>query len=99
MCRRALQTSLIQKGAEKEKSVEQIDELSDKEIITEDIKNWAHEIRLKGNIGAHPDQDGLKDVTPQDAEDLIRFMEEYLNYVYIMPAKVAEEIARKTSRS
>jgi HEPN domain-containing protein len=97
MCRRALQTSLIQRGAGKGKLVEQIDELSDKGILTEDIKEWAHEIRLTGNIGAHPDQDGLKDVTPQDAEELIRFMEEFLNYVYIMPAKVAAKRARKAS--
>jgi len=95
MCRRALQASLIQKGAKKEKLVEQIDELFNKGIITEDIKDWAHEIRLTGNIGAHPDQDGLKDVTSQDAEELIRFIEEYLNYVYIMPAKVAAKRAKK----
>jgi hypothetical protein len=96
MCRRALQASLIQKGAGKGKLVDQIDELFDKGIITEDIKNWAHEIRLTGNVGAHPDQDGLGNVTPQDAEELIKFIEEYLNYVYIMPAKVAEKRARKT---
>ena len=96
MCRRALQTSVVQKGAAKGKLNDQIDELFKKGIITEDIMNWSHEIRLTGNIGAHPDQDGLENVTPQDAEELIKFMEEYLNYVYIMPAKVAEKRARKT---
>jgi hypothetical protein len=42
-------------------------------------------------MGAHPDEDGLEEVTQEDANDLINFMEEYLNYVYIMPAKVAEK--------
>ncbi len=96
MCRRALQTSVIGKGASNGRLVDQIDELCKKGIITEDIKNWAHEIRLTGNIGAHPD--GLEDVTPQDAEDLIRFTEEYLNYVYIMPAKVAAKRARDKAK-
>ena len=93
MCRRALQTSVIDKGASNGRLIDQIDELCRKGIITEDIKNWSHEIRLTGNIGAHPD--GLEDVSPQDADELIKFMEEYLNYVYIMPAKVAAKRARE----
>lgn len=98
MCRRALQSSVIEKGAKKNRLVDQIDELYDSQIITKDIRDWAHEIRLTGNIGAHPDEDGLQDVTPEDADELIKFMEEYLNYVYIMPAKVIEKRARKKSR-
>ena len=96
MCRRALQTSVIGKGATKGRLVDQIDELCTKGLITEDIKNWAHEIRLTANIGAHPD--GLENIAPQDAEDLIKFTEEYLNYVYIMPAKVAAKRARDKTK-
>jgi len=95
MCRRSLQSSVIERGAKKGRLVDQIDELHDNQIITKDIRDWAHEIRLTGNIGAHPDEDGLEDVTPDDAEELLKFMEEYLNYVYIMPAKVAEKRAKK----
>jgi len=98
MCRRVLQSSAIQKGAKKEKLVDQIDELYEKETITKDIRDWAHEIRLTGNIGAHPDKDGLQDVTSEDADELIKFMEEYLKYAYIMPAKVAEKRARKEAK-
>ena len=95
ICRRALQVSVIEKGAKKGILWEQIDELYDGEIITKDIKDWAHEIRLTGNIGAHPDKDGLEDVTKEDAKELIDFMEEYLNYVYIMPSKVQAKRAKK----
>ena len=98
MCRRALQSSVIEKGAKKDRLVNQIDELYDSQIITKDIRDWAHEIRLTGNIGAHPDEDGLEDVTPENAEELLKFMEEYLNYVYIMPAKVAAKRARKKKK-
>ncbi|MDH5449058.1 MAG: DUF4145 domain-containing protein [Candidatus Bathyarchaeota archaeon] len=95
MCRRALQSSVIERGARKGRLVDQIDELYGNQIITKDIRDWAHEIRLTGNIGAHPDDDGLEDIQPDNAEELLKFMEEYLNYVYIMPAKVAAKRARK----
>lgn len=96
MCRRALQSSMLERGAKKERLANQIDELFEKQIITKDIRDWAHEIRLTGNIGAHPDEDGLENITRADAAELIKFMEEYLNYVYVMPAKVAEKRAKKT---
>jgi hypothetical protein len=91
MCRRALENSVIERGAKKGKLIEQINDLCDKQAITKDIKDWCHQIRIIGNMGAHPDEDGLEEVTQEDANDLINFMEEYLNYVYIMPAKVAEK--------
>lgn len=96
MCRRALQTSVIGKSASKGYLNDQIDELCRKGIITAEIGQWSHEIRLTGNIGAHPD--GLENVTRQEAEELIKFMEEYLNYVYIMPAKVAAKRARDRAK-
>jgi hypothetical protein len=99
MCRRALQNSIIEKGAKKGKLVDQIDELFEKQIITKDIKDWAHEIRLTGNVGAHPDEDGLQDVSPKEAKELLEFMEEYLNYVYVMPDKVAKKRAEKKGKA
>ena len=98
MCRRALQSSVLERGAKKAKLRDQIDDLREKQIITGAIGDWAHEIRLTGNIGAHPDEDGLEDVSPEDADGLIKFMEEYLNYVYVMPAKVAKKRAEKEKK-
>jgi Domain of unknown function (DUF4145) len=89
MCRRSIQTSCLDQGADrKKKLVAQIDELALKGIITEPLKQFAHEIRLEGNDGAHPDPDGLEDVTPNDADDIIEFTREYLHHVYVMPAKL-----------
>lgn len=98
MCRRALQSSVLERGAKKGKLFDQINELFEKQIITKDIKDWAHEIRLTANIGAHPDEDGLEDVTPTEAKELLDFTEQYLNYVYIMPDKVAKKRAKKMSK-
>lgn len=70
MCRRALQSSAIEKGANGDKLIDQIGDLHKQGKITQDLKDWSHEIRLTGNVGAHPDKDGLKDVTPDDAEQI-----------------------------
>lgn len=97
MCRRALQSSVIEKGASKGKRlVDQIDELYGNGAITKDIRDWAHEIRLTANIGAHPDD--LEDITADDAQELIKFTEEYLNYVYVMPAMVLAKRAKKATK-
>ena len=81
--------SALQLGADPNKKlVAQIDELFSKGRITEPLKDFAHEVRLTGNDGAHPDKDGLDDVTEQDAADIIEFTTEYLHHVYVMPAKL-----------
>ncbi len=97
MCRRAIQASCLEKGADKKKKLTaQIDELATKGVITQPLKEFAHEVRLEGNDGAHPDSDGLENVQPKDADDIIEFTREYLHHVYVMPAKLA---ARKGAAS
>jgi hypothetical protein len=94
MCRRAIQSSCLQKQADKTKKlVAQIDELASRGVITQPLREFAHEVRLEGNDGAHPDADGLENVTQKDADDIVEFTREYLHHVYVMPAKLA---ARKT---
>jgi hypothetical protein len=88
MCRRAVQGSVIVLGAKDGKLIDQIDELFKKGKITEALKDFAHEVRLTGNDGAHPGKDGLADVSPKDASDIIEFTREYLHHVYVMPAKL-----------
>ena len=74
----------------------QIDEMAKKGLITEPLRQWAHEVRLGGNDGAHPDKDGLKDVSPQDADEIIEFTTQFLHHVYVMPAALA---ARQATRA
>ncbi len=96
MCRRAIQAACIDKGMADKKLESQIDEMAAKGLITEPLKHWAHEVRLGGNDGAHPDKDGLKDVAEQDADELIQFAREFLHHVYVMPAALA---SRQASRA
>ncbi|MGA7560617.1 MAG: DUF4145 domain-containing protein [Terriglobales bacterium] len=88
MCARAVQGSALALGAKKKRLTDQIDELFTQGKITEALKEFAHEIRVTRNIGAHPDKDGLEDVTEQDAKDIVEFTREYLHHVYVMPAKL-----------
>jgi len=88
MCGRAIQTSALALGAQGNRLVDQIDDLFKKGKITEALKDFAHEVRLVRNDGAHPDKDGLADVTDQDAAAIIEFTREYLHHVYVMPAKL-----------
>ena len=98
MCRRAIQASCIAQGAGKDKKlVAQIDELATKGLITGPLKEFAHEVRLEGNTGAHPDTDGLDEVTDKDANAIIEFTREYLHHVYVMPAKLRARRAPATS--
>jgi hypothetical protein len=93
MCRRALQASCVELKGKDAKLQDQIDELASNGVITQALKEMAHEVRLAGNDGAHPGKDGLSDVTPQDAADIIEFTREFFHHVFVVRAKLK---ARKT---
>ena len=94
MCRRAIQSSAIALKAKGDRLIDQIDDLFKSGKITESLKDFAHEVRLTGNDGAHPDKDGLNDVTERDSIDIIEFTQEYLHHLYVMPAKLKIRKAR-----
>jgi hypothetical protein len=93
MCRRAIQSSAIAFKASGGRLIDQIDDLFKSGKITEALKDFAHEVRLTGNDGAHPDKDGLAEVKEDDSTAILEFTREYLHHVYVMPAKLK---ARKT---
>ncbi|MDD4955592.1 MAG: DUF4145 domain-containing protein, partial [Candidatus Omnitrophica bacterium] len=74
MCRRAVQECIIDKGGQGNTLYNQIDDLAGKRIITDDIKDWAHEIRILGRDGAHADIP--TDVGEQEAKFCIEFTDE-----------------------
>jgi hypothetical protein len=71
MCRRAVQASALALGAPKGKKLDQqIDALFAAGKITGPLKDFAHEVRLTGNKGAHPDKDAAASTTTSpDAAD------------------------------
>lgn len=95
MFRRTLQASLLQLGADpKLDLIKQIEALT---VLPSDVKDWAHQIRIFGNWGAHPDRDNLKDVGASDVSEAHDFLSKFLLYMFIMPAKVKLSRERRES--
>ena len=67
-----------------------IDELAHRGKLTDDLRQWAHEIRLGGNDASH-DTDAF---TMPEAEELLDFAELYLTYVYSLPLRLADRRTR-----
>jgi hypothetical protein len=84
-----LQASCKDFAAEGKNLINQIDDLASKGKITIALRDMAHDVRKLGNEGAHPDEDGLGDVTQADADDIIEFTRQYFEHVYVMPARSA----------
>jgi len=93
MFRRSLQSALINKGASRK--LDLIEQIKNASFLTKDIKEWGYSIRIFGNWAAHPQSDNLKDVDDKIALETKLFIEEFFNYVYVMPLRVTN--ARKNN--
>jgi hypothetical protein len=89
MARRALQAAAYEKGAPDGPLIDQIDWLAENGHITAQMKEVGHRIRLGGNLGAHPDRDGLRDVDEAEATAIMAFLRDFFRYVYEIPADLA----------
>jgi len=87
MCRKALQRTCKEKGATKKELFDQIDEIASKGVISNDLKELAHSVRLIGNDGVHPNDE---EVTKEDAEEILNLAEQFLDIIFVAPAKVKE---------
>lgn len=93
MCRRALEEATTDLGAEGEDLFHKIDDLESKRKITPELKEWAHEGRLGGKLGAHGIK-GKKWADKDDAEEVLEFSRWFLRYVYVLPKQLAERKAK-----
>jgi hypothetical protein len=59
----------------------------------------AHHLRITGATGAHPDKDGLKNVTPRDGTASLAFLKHLLEHVYSIPADLDRMSAEKSSEA
>ena len=93
MSRRTLEAITNEKGETSGNLYKRIKSLLEKGILDKNLGDWANEIRLIGNNGAHFDP--INDVEKEDANQIILFIEELIKYLYIMPAEIAK---RRKSR-
>jgi len=87
MFRRAIQNAMLNLGADAKKDL--LDQIKDVGSLTKDIQDWAHNIRIFGNWGAHPQDDNLKEIDHDLALEVKDFVDQFINYIYVMPGKVA----------
>jgi hypothetical protein len=95
MCRRALESSCLQLGADPKLVLSaMIDWVHKEGKITNSLREMAHKIKLGGNRAAHP---GLE-LTKEDADAVIDFTFEYFQHVYVTPARMARHNFNKPEK-
>lgn len=104
MCRRAIQNAAEDKGAKPgARPVDQLKELKEKGVLYPNLFTMAEKIRVMGGKAAHP-QDGknpekytvddetdlavLDEVKPEEAEKMIDFTAQVLNFLYSLDYKI-----------
>lgn len=94
MARHALEAVTKEQGATKYSLIDRLKEMAAAGKLQPTLSEWANEVRLVGNVGAH---DPLAEVPEDDAKDLIAFMQALANYLYVLPFELAERRKKKSS--
>jgi Domain of unknown function (DUF4145) len=81
----AVQRAARSLGAEGKTIFDEINDLRTKGLVTEELKDWAHEVRLAAREAAHPEE--LGDVTADEARESLRFMDAFLEFAVALPAR------------
>ncbi|WP_232829676.1 DUF4145 domain-containing protein [Rahnella sp. NRRL B-41462] len=87
LCRKVLDIAtreILGDESKKEQLSQRISMLHGKGLITEQMKEWAHIVRIDSNGAVHSDEEFTKD----DAEEMIGFTEVFLIYSFTLPAMV-----------
>lgn len=87
MARRALEAITVDKGETSGNLVTRLRNLATKNILQPTLADWADEVRLVGNVGAH--YDVINQVERDDAQQLVKFVRELIRYLYELPADLA----------
>jgi hypothetical protein len=61
------------------------------------MKDWSAEVRELGNISAHP-RPGEKETSPEDATDIVEFLDFLLKYLYDLPKQIDDYRRRKKEK-
>jgi hypothetical protein len=69
--------------------------MADEHTLDATLAEWANEIRLLGNVGAHFDP--IRDVDLAEAQDLGKLTRQLLHYVYELPATIRRKRKAESS--
>jgi hypothetical protein len=96
MARSSLQVSLREQKAKGNNLKQEIDHLAAEGVLPKIIQDWAHNVRELGNDSAHPKPDQPA-TSPEDAKDIVGFMDYLFEYLYTLPKQIKEYRDRKSS--
>ena len=96
MARSALQFAMRGKGATGKNLKAEIEDLATKGILHPLMKDWSHEVRELANDSAHPDPKAPP-TEPQDARDIVRFLDFLLLYLYDLPKEISDYRQRRNA--
>jgi len=87
MARRTVEAIAADKGEPNGTLAHRLASLATRGVLQPSLADWAKEVRLVGDLGAHFDP--IKPVSKEDAEQLLKFIRELLRYFYELPAELA----------
>ena len=88
--RKAVELAVNDLGAEGKDLYHKIENLAGRGLITDSLREWAHEVRNIGNDGAHEDGE----ITFKDAEQAIFFADMLFHYLYTLPGMITDRKSR-----
>lgn len=83
----AIDAMLKEKGYNNDTLYKRIKAATESGLLTKDMSDWAHEIRLSANEPRHADDD-FDGATPKDAEQILEFAVALGEYLFILPERV-----------
>jgi hypothetical protein len=86
MGRRTVEAIAVDKGQAQGTLAERLQNLVGSSVLHPSLGDWAKEVRLLGNVGAHFDP--ATDVSEAEAAQLITFTRDLLRYLYELPAEL-----------
>lgn len=89
MARSALQLALRNFEAQGKNLKQEIDDLAAKGILPPIMKEWSDHVRELGNVSAHP-VPSQGPPSPQDARDIVSFLDFLLEYLYDLPHQIQQ---------
>ena len=87
MARSALQIALRDQKAKGKNLKQEIDDLASRGMLPPIMKDWSDHVRELGNESAHPNPD-QGPTNPQDARDIVSFLDFLLEYLYSLPHQI-----------
>lgn len=93
MARRTLEAIAVDQGESTGALAQRLTNMATRNLLQPTLAEWAKEVRLVGNAGAHFDP--MNTVSKDDASQLIEFVRELAKFIYVLPFELS---ARRSAK-